>query len=316
MSRYISRRLASLLVVLWGVSLLSFTLGSLAPGDPAELLLTRVLGHEPTPAELEAQRIAMGLDGSLVDQYLRWVGGVLRGDLGDSWGHADGVAELLLERFPRTAVLAVAGLAISILIALPLGVVAAYRRSTVVDHGARLVALLGASLPSFFLGYLLMFVFSVHFQVLPGFGFETPRHLVLPAVTLGMGGAALLTRLTRSSLLDVLGEGYMTLAQAKGLRRRTVVLHHALRNALVPILTVVALSLGHLLAGAVIVEWIFNWPGLGKLAVDAIHERDYPLIQGFVLVSGTVFVLINLVTDLAYTWADPRVRLQGAGVGA
>lgn len=310
MRRYIARRLVSLAVVLWGVSVLSFGLGSLAPGDPAQILLERSLGHPPTEEQLVGKRHEMGLDRPVLVQYGDWVSGAVRGDLGQSYGNDEAVVDLIRERFPRTALLAVTALAMAVCIALPIGVIAAYRRNSIVDHSSRVIALLGASLPSFFMGYLLMFVFGVKLQLLPVFGFTSAQHLVLPAVTLALGGSALLTRLTRSSLLEVLGEDYIQVSRAKGMRERTVLFRHGLRNALIPILTVIGLSLGHLLAGAVIVEWIFSWPGLGKLAVDAIHERDLPLIQGFVLFSGTVFVLINLVTDLAYSWADPRVRLQ------
>ena len=310
MKRYVARRLGSLVLVLWGVSILSFALGSLAPGDPAEIRLVRQLGHPPTQEELAAQRHALGLDRPLLTQYTSWVSGALQGRLGRSWGSGEDVFDLIVERFPRTALLAVTALVASVCIALPLGVIAAYRRNSAFDHSARVAALLGASMPSFFMGYLLMFVFGVKLGLLPVFGFTTPRHVVLPALTLALGASALLARLTRSSLLEVLGEDYVRLAKAKGVHKRRVLICHGLRNALIPILTVIGLSLGHLLAGAVIVEWIFSWPGLGKMAVDAIHERDIPLIQGFVLFSGTIFVLINLVTDLAYTWADPRVRLQ------
>lgn len=314
MRRYIARRLLSLMVVLWGVSVLSFGLGSLAPGDPAQILLERALGHPPTQEQLEAQRHEMGLDRPVMVQYGDWVSGAVTGDLGESYGNGESVTVLIRERFPRTALLALTALALSVCVALPFGIAAAYRRNSIVDHSSRLVALLGASLPSFFMGYLLMFIFGVKLQVLPVFGFTSAANLVLPSVTLALGGSALLTRLTRSSLLEVLGEDYIRVAQAKGLHKRTILVRHGLRNALIPILTVIGLSLGHLLAGAVIVEWIFSWPGLGKLAVDAIHERDLPLIQGFVLFSGALFVLINLVTDLAYTWADPRVRLQAQEV--
>ncbi|MGH4022200.1 MAG: nickel ABC transporter permease [Pseudonocardiaceae bacterium] len=314
MRRYIVRRLASLIVVLWGVSVLSFALGSLAPGDPARILMERTLGHPATDEEVVQKRHELGLDRPVVVQYVSWAGGALRGDLGYSWSdRGQPVSHVLLERLPRTVALAVSALIISVLVAVPLGVIAARRQNSLVDHSSRVAALVGASIPSFFLGYLLMFVFGVWLQLLPIFGFASPQSIVLPAVTLALGASAILTRLTRSSLLEVLGEDYIRVGEAMGLRSRTVLFRHALRNALIPILTVIGLSFGHLLAGAVIVESIFNWPGLGKLALDAIHARDYPLIQGFVLLTGTVFVLMNLVTDLAYRWADPRVRLQGKG---
>ena len=310
MRRYVTRRLASLLVVLWGVSVLSFVLGSIAPGDPAEIRLVRQLGHQPSQEELDAERRRLGLDRSIADQYRSWATGAVRGDLGRSWGSGQEVAGMLWERFPRTALLAVTALTVSMAVALPLGVMAARRRNSVADHSSRIAALLGASLPGFFIAYLLMYLFGVRLQVLPVFGFSSAQHLVLPSVTLALGSAAILTRLTRSSLLEVLGDDFIRAGRAMGLPSKAILFRHGLRNALIPILTVAGLSFGHLMAGAVVVEWIFNWPGLGKLAIDAIHSRDYPLVQGFVLFTGTVFVLVNLVTDLAYTWADPRVRLH------
>lgn len=314
MKRYVAHRMASLVIVLWGVTVLSFALGSLAPGDPARLLMERTLGHQATEEQVEAMRRELGLDRPATAQYADWAGGALRGDLGTSWSNRnEGVSSLLLERLPRTAVLAITAMGLSVLIAVPLGVAAARRRNSLTDHSSRVAALLGASVPGFFVAYLLMFLFGVRLQLLPIFGFDSPKHLVLPAVTLALGSAAILTRLTRSSLLEVLSEDYIRVGQAMGLRSRAVLFRHGLRNAVIPILTVVGLSFGHLLAGAVIVEWIFNWPGLGKLALDAIHARDYPLIQGFVLFTGTVFVLMNLATDLAYGWADPRVRLEARG---
>lgn len=313
MKRYIARRLASLVVVLWGVSVLSFSLGSLAPGDPARLLMERVLGHQPSDEQVGAKRHELGLDRPAVVQYASWAGNALRGDLGESWSNrGKRVEDLLVERLPRTAILAVAAMGLSVVIALPLGVAAARRRNSLTDHSSRVAALLGASIPGFFAAYLLMFVFGVRLRMLPIFGFDSPKNLVLPAVTLALGSSAILTRLTRSSLLEVMGEDYIRIGQAMGLRPRAVLFRHGLRNALIPILTVIGLSFGHLLGGAVIVESIFNWPGLGKLALDAIHARDLPLIQGFVLFTGTVFVLVNLAVDLAYLWADPRVRLQAA----
>lgn len=311
MKRYAAGRLAALTIVLWGVSILAFALGSLAPGDPAELRLLRELGHPPTEEELRAKQEEMGLDRPILAQYSSWATGTLSGDLGRSWGTGEDVSDLLWEHFPRTAILAVTALGLSVAIALPLGVLAARRRNSLVDHGSRVSALLGASLPSFFVGYLLMFVFGVQLGLLPVFGFTSLEHLVLPATTLALGSSAILTRLTRSSVLEILGEDFIRVGRAMGLRPTAVLFRHALRNALVPVLTVVGLSFGHLLSGTVIVEWIFSWPGLGKLAIDAIHARDLPLIQGFVLFTGTMYVIVNLLTDLAYVWADPRVRLRG-----
>lgn len=312
MAAYVARRLASLLAVLVGVSLLAFFLGAFAPGDPAEMVLQRELGHPPTAEQLQAKRVELGLDRPLPAQYAAWLSGAVRGDLGRSWGTGQGVFDLLKDRLPRTAILGFAALALAIVVALPLGIAAAYRQNSAVDHGSRIAALLGASVPNYLLGYVLMFVFGVQLGLLPVFGFGSASHLVLPVVTLGTAAAAILTRLTRSSVLEVLGEDYMRTARAKGLSGKAVLLRHAVRNAWNPIFSVIGLYVGHLLSGAVIVEWIFAWPGLGKLAVDAIQARDYPVVQGFVLFTGVVYVLANLLTDLTYAWLDPRVRLHAA----
>lgn len=306
------RRLGALGAVLFGVSVLTFGLGALAPGDPAELQLQRRLGERPTQEQLDAQREAMGLDRPIPLQYAAWAARAAKGDLGHSWGNGRPVSSLIMERLPRTALLGGTALAIAVLIAVPLGVLSADRQNSLIDHSSRVAALLGSSLPSFFSGYLLMLLFGVYLGVLPVFGFDSLQHLVLPAVTLAAASTAILTRLTRSALLEALGEDYITVARAKGVPWRTILLRHGLRNALIPIITVLGIYLGHLLSGAVIVEWVFSIPGLGKLGVDAIYNRDYPLIQGFVLFAGVMYVLANLLVDIAYVWVDPRVRLKGA----
>ena len=309
--QYIAGRLFWLLPVWLGITLLAFGLGRLAPGDPARLIAERQADGLPTPAQIERVREEYGLDDPLPLQYARWVGNVLRGDLGQSFKTGGPVLYELARRFPATLELAVWGMLVGIALALPLGIQAAVRRGAIVDHVSRVIALAGSSLPGFWLAFLLIIVFAVNLRLLPVAGRATPAHLVLPAVTLGFGLAAPLTRLTRSSLLEVLGEDYVRTAWAKGLRERAVVLRHALRNALIPVVTVAGMSFGHLLGGAVIVETVFAWPGVGKLVVDSIFDRDYPLIQGYVLFMGTVFVLINLAVDLLYVWLDPRVRLMG-----
>lgn len=301
-----------LLAPVWlGITLLAFGLGRLAPGDPAHRIAERRSDSPPTREQVERVRRDYGLDDPLPLQYLRWVGNAARGDLGSSFKTGGPVLRELSTRFPATLQLAVCGLLVGIGLALPLGILAAVRRGSLIDQLSRLAALAGASLPSFWLGYLLIILFSVKLELLPVAGRGGPRNLILPALTLGLGMAAPLTRLTRSSLLEVLGEDYIQTARAKGLRGRTVVLRHALRNALIPMVTVIGMSFGHLLGGAVIVETVFAWPGVGKFVVDSISDRDYPLIQGYVLFMGTVFVLINLAVDLLYVYIDPRVRLTG-----
>lgn len=310
MSRYVLHRLFLLLPVWLGITLLAFVLGRLAPGDPARLIAQQLADGPPTSAQVEQVRREFGLDDPLPVQYGRWVGNLLRGDLGQSFKSGAPVLRELSSRFPATLQLAVAGLLVSLAISLPLGILAAVRRGSSVDHLSRVAALAGASLPSFWLGFLLIIVFAVVFRLLPVAGRGSLQHLILPGLTLGFGMAAPLTRLTRSSMLDVLGDEYIQTARAKGLAERTVILRHAFRNALIPVVTVAGMSFGHLLGGAVIVETVFAWPGIGKFVIDSILARDYPLLQGYVLFMGTLFVLINLAVDMVYVWLDPRVRMS------
>ena len=252
----------------------------------------------------------MGLDRPFAVQYVAWLNGAAHGDLGRSWGSGDAVESLLIECLPRTLLLAVSALLIAVGVAVPLGTLAAARPGSWVDHLSRAVAVCGTSMPAFFFGYVLMFVFGVWLHVLPIFGYGTARHLVLPAITLALGAAGALTRVTRTSVADVLAEPFMQSALARGIPRRRALWRHGLRVALLPLATVVGLAAGHLLGGAMIVEWMFSWPGIGKLGLDAIYNRDYPLIQGVVLLSATVFTLLNFGVDLVYLRIDPRVRLH------
>jgi peptide/nickel transport system permease protein len=309
MTRHVLGRLGWFAVALLGVSMLTFALGVLAPGDPAAVVLERSRGQPPNRAELLRERHELGLDRPVVLQYLRWLGHAVHGDLGRSWIRGLPVRDALAERVPRTAVLALAAVLLSIAIGIPIGVLAATRRNTFVDHLSRAGALLGASLPSYFTAYVLIFLFAVRVKLLPVFGFGSPAHLVLPAVTLALGPAAVLARLARASILETLGDDYVRTAKAKGVPATGVLVRHVLRNSLLPLLTVVGLSVGHLLGGSVIVEPVFAWPGMGDLAVSAIHDRDYPLIQGFILFAAVAYLLVNLAVDLSYAWADPRVRV-------
>jgi len=310
-TRYVAERVAWLLVSLVTLTMITFGLGVLAPGDPAEVVLERRLNQPPPQEQVAAQRRLMGLDRPLAVQYLRWVSSAAQGDLGRSWLKGLRVSEALRERVPRTAALAAAAAAISVLIGVPIGILAAVRRNSLADHACRVAALIGASVPSYFIAYVLILVFAVRFRALPVFGFGSAANLVLPAVTLALGPAAVLARLTRSTVLEVLGEDYIRTARAKGASQPVVLVGHALRNSLIPLLTVVGLSLGHLLGGSLIVEWVFAWPGMGELAISAIHARDYPLIQGFVLFAGSVYVIVNFSVDLGYAWLDPRIRVGG-----
>jgi peptide/nickel transport system permease protein len=311
---YVARRILSLLPVWVGISLLAFALANLAPGDPAQLILLRQTGELPTEEAVQRLREQLGLDDPFPVRYGRWLADAARGDLGTSLRTGEAVLQALLDRFPATLLLAVAALLLGLLIGIPLGTLAAARRDSGFDHASRIGVLLGASIPNFWLGYLFILLFAVGLGWLPVAGWGSWQHLVLPALTLAVGGIAGLTRLTRSTVIEELQADYVRTARAKGLPERAVV-RHALRNALNPIVTLTGVRFGRLLAGAVVVETVFAWPGIGKLVVDAIYDRDYPTIQGFVLFTGTVFVLLNLVVDLGYAWLDPRVRLTGKGNG-
>jgi peptide/nickel transport system permease protein len=309
-ARYVAARFAWLLAVLLAVSAVTFALGVLAPGDPAVIVFQRTRpAQSPTPQELAALREEMGLDGALPVQYLRWLGRAVQGDLGESWSTGQRVTAAVRKRLPRTALLAGAALVVSVGIAIPLGVLAAYRRNTVVDHFCRVGALVGASLPSFLVAYVLILYLAVRINVFPVFGFGSAASLALPALTLALGSAGTLTRFTRAAVLDVLAAPYVQTGKAKGVTTMRLLFDHALRNAALPVVTVIGLSLTGLLGGAFVVEWIFNWPGLGTLAVEAINAKDYPVIQGFVLVTAAACVVVNFLTDLVYASLDPRVRL-------
>lgn len=309
MLRFILRRLAYLVPVWIGISLVAFLLANLTPGDPARLALQRELGRQPTAEETAIARDRLGLDDAAPVRYLRWLGDALTGDLGTSYRSGTPVLDSLVDRFPQTLQIGGLGLLMAIAIAIPLGVLAAVYRRGPVDHLSRVLALLGASMPSYWVAYLLILLFSVRLGMLPVAGSQTWQHAIMPAVTLGIGGSASLMRLARSEMLETLGQDFIRTARAKGLRSRSLLVRHALRNTMIPISTVLGMRFAGMLGGAVIVETIFSWPGIGKLVVDAIFDRDYPMIQGFVIFMGTVFLLINLIVDVGYGLIDPRIRM-------
>jgi len=311
--RYIARRLAYLVPVWLGISILAFALALLAPGDPVRQVLQAGGIDAPSAEQVMELRRELGLDQPGPVRFVRWLGGALRGDLGSSYRTGEPVLQSLTDRFPRTAELALLAVSLGLLIAVPLGIVSALFRESIVDQAARLGALIGASVPSFWLAYLLILFLAVQLRLLPVAGASEPRHIVLPALTLAIGAAASLTRLTRSAMLEELFQDYVRTARSKGLRERAVVVGHALRNALIAIVTITGIRLATLLGGAVIVETIFAWPGIGQYVVLSIFHRDYPVIQGFVLFTGTVVLLINLAVDVSYVWLDPRVRLGAKG---
>ncbi len=309
MLRFVARRLLYLVPVWIGISLVAFALASLTPGDPARLALQRELGRQPTAEETTAAREQMGLDDPAPIRYARWLGDAITGDLGTSYRTGSPVLTSLADRFPTTLQIAGGGLLLAILIAIPLGILAAVYQRGLLDHLSRVFALVGASMPSYWVAYLLILLLSVRLGWLPVAGSETWKHAIMPALTLGIGGSASLMRLTRAEMLETLNQDYIRTARAKGLRGAGVMVRHALRNTMIPISTVLGMRFAGMLGGAVIVETIFAWPGIGKLVVDAIFDRDYPMIQGFVIFMGTAFLLINLLVDLGYGLIDPRIRL-------
>ena len=305
-------RLALTVPVVWLVVSLVFLLIHLVPGDP----ILQMLGEGATPAEIESLRHQAGLDRPLHIQYLRYWDGVLHGDLGTSIRLHDSVGHLIVQRYPYTLALTLVALGIALALALPAGIAAAVRRGKWLDHALSVVSLFGLSVPGIALGPVLILVFSIMLGWLPVSGASGGgahggidwRYLILPSVTMGASMAAILTRMVRTAMLEELGQDYIRTARAKGLSEAAVVCRHALPNALVPIITVVGLQFGALLAGAIVTEKIFSWPGLGRLVVDAISNRDYELVQGCLLSIGLTYVLVNLLTDVVYRWVNPRMR--------
>jgi ABC-type dipeptide/oligopeptide/nickel transport system permease component len=305
MVRYLARKAAHALLVLGGVSIVVFFLLHLIPGDPA----TTLLSEHATPETVRALRQQLGLDEPLPVQYAKYVLSCLRGDLGKSIRYGIPTLDLVLKHLPATIELALAAVAITILVALPASLVSALRRDSSFDYLLRLGALLGQSIPGYWLGMILILVLAVQARLLPTSGRGTLAHLLMPSVTLAAYFVALLARMTRSVLLEVLEEDYVRTARAKGLARRAVVVRHALANALIPVATLLGLQIGTLLGGAVITEAVFAWPGIGSLAIQAIFNRDYPLVQAIVLISAVIFVIINYCLDAIYCLLDPRIRL-------
>jgi peptide/nickel transport system permease protein len=302
--RYLLVRTSYALPVIWLVVSVVFLLIHLVPGDP----ILQMLGEGAPAADVAATRHAYGLDVPLGQQYLHYWKGVLRGDLGPSLRFNQSVSSLILQRYPYTLQLTIAALLIAILISIPAGVRSAQRRGKWDDKLLSVVSLFGLSFPNFALGPILILLFSIKLGLLPVSGSGTVAHLVLPAVTMGGALAAILTRMVRTSMLEELGQDYIRTARAKGLPERTVVYRHALRNAMLPVLTVLGLQFGALLAGAIVTETIFSWPGIGRLTVQAIGNRDYYLVQGCILAIGLTYVMVNFLTDLLYSVANPRIR--------
>lgn len=307
MGRLLLQRLASTALVVLGVTVLVFLLIHFIPGDPVDVML----GESAQPADRAALRQALGLDQPVRVQLVNHFSSLARLDLGRSLYSQRPITELLAERLPATLQLATAALLVTLILAVPLGLLAAARRDTAWDHGAMAFSLLGVSIPNFWMGPLLILVFALGLGWFPVSGREGTGAVVLPALTLGTSLAAILARMIRSSVLEVLGEDFIRTAYAKGLSRRQVLIRHALPNALLPVITILGLQLGTLLAGAVITETVFSWPGIGLLTIEAIQLRDYPVVQACVLVIALTYVLVNTLTDLLYALIDPRIRVGG-----
>src|SRR5687767_2395486 len=306
MGRFLTRRLALTIPVLLGVATLVFALIHLIPGDPAQAML----GETASEEDVAALRERLGLDRPLLEQYGGFLRSAVRGDLGTSLRTSEPVTQEIVDRLPATLELAAAAMFVAIAVSIPLGIIAAVRRGTWVDHAATTLALTGISIPNFWLGPLLALIFAVELGWLPVAGRGTLAHLVLPAVSLGAALAAILARMTRASLLEELREPYVLAARAKGVSRSRAILHHAFRNSLIPIVTILGLQFGVVLTGAVITETIFAWPGIGRLLIQSISFRDYPTVQGCVLLIAVTYVGVNLVTDLTYGFLDPRIRVD------
>jgi peptide/nickel transport system permease protein len=334
MLSYIIKRFLGVIPVLLCVSMLVFGFLRLIPGDPA----VTMLGERATPENIARVREQLGLNEPLPEQYLIFLGNALRGDLGRSILRQEPVAQEILRRFPATIELAMAAMLFAMVVGIPAGVISAVRRGSWFDGGSMLVALTGVSMPIFWLGLMLIYLFAVVLHLLPTGGrldagtqlapitnlvlvdsllawnipvfIQGLRHLLLPALALGTIPMAIIARMTRSSMLEVLGQDYIRTAQAKGLKERTVVVRHALRNAWLPIITVVGLQVGILLSGAILTETVFSWPGIGRWLVDAIYARDYPIVQGVTLMIALIFVVVNLTVDILYALVDPRVRFE------
>ena len=306
MAAYVQRRLLQAIRGVFGVPLVVCFLARLAPGDPVDLMLP----EDALPEQRVQLRKDLGLDQPIPVQYAVFMQHAVRGDFGRSLYYRKPVLPIILQYLPNTVLLAVVSLSISLVVAIPVGILAAVKRDTIWDYAGTLIALFGQSLPGYWLGLMLILVMAVWLRLLPTSGIGTPKHIVLPAVTLGAALMAIVMRLTRSGMLDVLSEDYVRTARAKGLAGWLVISRHALKNTLIPLVTVVGLQLGGLLSGAVIVETVFAWPGVGSVIITAIGARDYPLIQAGVLFISVIFVFTNLAVDMLYAYLDPRIRYQ------
>ena len=306
MLKFIGKRVLMLIPVLIGVSLIVFTLMQLSPGDPAMI----ILGAQAAPEDIAILREEMGLNDPLVVQFFRFLLGMFRLDFGTSYKDGMPVLSKLLEALPYTAQLTFSAVLLALIVGIPAGIISATKQYSIFDRIASVLALIGFSTPNFWLSIMLILVFSVNLQWLPVSGTGSILHLVLPSIALGLQSAAVFTRMTRSSMLEVLNMDYIRTARAKGLSERVVILKHALKNALIPVITVVGLQIGLLFGGAILTETVFAWPGVGRLMIDSIRAKDTPVVQGGVIFTASIFVFINLLVDILYAYVDPRVKAQ------
>lgn len=306
MGRYVLQRVLSMIPVLLGVTLFIFMVLHLAPGDPAR----EMLGSMAPPEAVEKLRSELGLNDPLLLQFVRYIGHVLTGDFGMSYSSRAPVLDALLSRYPATLTLAAMSTLIMVLIGLPIGIISATRQYSLLDRLPTAGALLGVSMPTFWIGMLLVLIFALHFRWLPASGFYTPLHWILPSFAIGFNAAAICMRMTRSTMLEVIRADYIRTARAKGQSERKILIHHALKNAFIPILTVVGIQLGRVLGGAIVTETVFSIPGLGYYMLQSILARDYPVVQGGIIFIAATFSLVNLFVDLLYAFIDPRIRSQ------
>lgn len=307
MAQYIVRRLLQMIPITFGILTLVFSLIHMIPGDPA----VQIAGENARPEDVLQVRKALGLDRPLWTQYVQYLGRLAHGDLGRSFRTNESVTNEILARYPATMQLAFGSMVVALLVAVPLGVLSAIRRGSWIDNVARFFALIGVSMPSFWLGPLLIIGFAIHVHWFPVSGRdEGLRSLVLPSLTMGLALAAILTRMIRVSLAEELGQLYVTTAVAKGVTRARAIFRHAIKNALIPVITIIALQFGSLLTGAIITEQIFSWPGLGRLLIQSINTRDYPQVQASILVIALTYILVNFISDLLYGVVDPRIKLE------
>lgn len=305
MSKYIVKRLLAMIPVIIGITLLVFFIMKLAPGDPARM----ILGDQATEEALAAKREELGLNSPMIIQYLRYMGGLLHGDMGVSYINNKPVASEVLSRFPATFNLALVSAAVSVLLAIPLGIIAAIKQNTIFDHVSMVISLIGISMPAFWLALMLMLLFSVKLRWLPVQGMNDGwKSFILPSIAIGFMNMAAIARTTRSSMLDTVRQDYIRTARAKGISEKEVIFHHSFRNALIPTVTVVGVQLGGLMGGAVLTETVFAWPGLGRYVVQAVNARDTPAVMGCIILLAVAFSLVNLLVDLLYGFIDPRVK--------